>query len=143
MRALPTLLFVLGLTLLSACTLINSPEKQRKTALEDFMYAMRWQRYQEASLLFVREHRRAFLDQIEELKELNVTDVRLKRVDQSAEGRRAEVRLEIDYYILPSATLKTLMVDQVWVYFETADADNQGYLITTPFPKFPQIQGRN
>ncbi len=138
MRARPFVLFVLTLTLaLSACALLNPPAKQRKAALEDFVYALRWQRYPEASQFFVREQRRGFLDYFEELKDLNITDVRLKRVDQSAEERRAEVRLEIDYYLLPSVTLKTLNVEQTWVYFETADADSNGYLITTPFPKFP------
>jgi len=138
MRARPFVLFVLTLTLaLSACTLINPPAKQRKAALEDFVYALRWQRYPEASQFFVHAQRRAFLDYFESLKDLNITEVRLKRVDQSAEERRAEVRLEVDYYLLPSATLKTLNVDLTWVYFETADADSNSYLITTPFPKFP------
>lgn len=136
MRIRTSLLFALILAL-TACTLLNPPAKQRKTALEDFMYALRWQRYPEASQFFVREQRQGFLDQFEALKGLNITDVRLKRVDQSAEDRKAEVRLELDYYLLPSATLKTLQVNQTWVFFETADTDNNGYLITTPFPKFP------
>lgn len=138
MRVKTPLLLVMLLALtLTACALLNPPAKQRKAALDDFMYALRWQRYMEASQFFTREHRRAFLDQFEGLKDLNITEVRLKRVNQSVEGRRAEVRLEVDYYLLPSATLKTLQVDQTWVYFETADADSNGYLITTPFPEFP------
>ena len=138
MRVKTSRLFVLLLVLaLTACALINPPAKQRKAALDDFMYALRWQLHLEASQFFTRDHRRAYLEQFEGLKDLTITDVRLKRVNQSAEGRRAEVSLEVDYYLLPSATLKTLTVDQTWVYFETADADNNGYLITTPFPKFP------
>lgn len=129
---------------LSACTLLAPPEKQRKTALDDFMYALRWQRYSEAATYFTSEHRRAFLDQIEKTgKDLNVTDVRLKQLDLKDEGRRAEVRLEMDYYLLPSATLKTLLIDQTWVYSEVGDAETNGFHITTPFPEFPEKASRS
>lgn len=129
-----TLVLTLALT---ACTLLNPPEKQRKTALDDFMYTLRWQQYPAAAEYFVSAHRRAFLEQMEALSGLNVTDVRLARIDLKAEGRRAETRLEMDYYLLPSATLKTLRIDQTWVYFETGDSEYNGFLITTPFPKIP------
>lgn len=138
MRARILLGTALVLTLiLTACTLLNPPEKRRKTALDDFMYTLRWQQYPAAAEYFISEHRSAFLEQMEALKGLNVTDIRLARVDLKAEGRRAETRLEMDYYLLPSATLKTLRIDQTWVYFETGDSENNGFLITTPFPKIP------
>jgi hypothetical protein len=74
---------------------------------------------------------------MEKLSGLNVTEVRLTRIDLKDEGRRAETRLEMDYYLLPSATLKTLRIDQTWVYFEAGDSEYSGFLITTPFPKIP------
>lgn len=136
------ILFGAGLFLalaLSACTLLAPPEKQRKTALDDFMYALRWQQYPAAATYFTSEHRQTFLDQIEKNnKNLNVTDVRLKQLDLKEDGRRAEVRLEMDYYLLPSATLKTLSIDQTWVYSEVGDAEANGFLITTPFPEIPE-----
>ena len=135
-RIVPLFALLLAL-LLTACSVINPPAKQRKSALDDFTYALRWQRYPEASQFFVREQRRAFLDQVDALKGLNITDVRLKRIDQGVDGRQADVRIEVDYYLLPSATLKTLQVDQTWAYFETPDTDGNGFLITTPFPKIP------
>jgi len=141
------ILFGAGLFLvlaLSACTLLNPPEKQRKTALDDFMYALRWQQYPAAAGYFTSEHRRTFLDQFEKIsKNLNVTDVRLKRLDLKDEGRRAEARLEMDYYLLPSATLKTLEIDQTWIYFEVGDAESNGFLITTAFPEFPEESSRS
>jgi len=122
---------------LTACGTFNPIEKQRTAAVDDFMYALRWQRYQEAAAFFTSEHRRAFLDQMEALRDLNVTDVRLQRVEPADEGRHVETRLEMDYYLLPSATLKTLRIDQTWVYSTTGDSAGSGFLITTPFPKFP------
>jgi len=123
--------------LLTACGLFHATEKQRTAAVDDFMYALRWQRYQEAAAFFTSEHRRAFLDQMEDLRDLKVTDVRLQRVEPADEGRRVETRLEMDYYLLPSATLKTLRIDQTWVYSATGDSAGGSFLITTPFPKFP------
>jgi len=122
---------------LTACGAFNPIEKQRTAAVDDFMYALRWQRYQEAAAFFTSEHRRAFLDQMEALRDLNVTDVRLQRVEPADEGRHVETRLEMDYYLLPSATLKTLRIDQTWVYSTTGDSAGGSFLISTPFPKFP------
>jgi len=144
MRSRISWYFVLLLVLsITACAVVNPPEKQRKAAVDDFMYTLRWLRFQEAAGFFSDEHREAFLDQMEDLKDLNVTEVRLKRFDLKDEGRRAEARLEMDYYILPSATLKTLRIDQTWVYFEAGDSGYNGFLITTPFPKFPEETSRN
>jgi len=130
-------LILLLVVVLTACGAFNPTEKQRTTAVDDFMYALRWQRYQEAATFFTSEHRRAFLDQMEALRDLNVTDVRLRRVEPADEGRRVETRLEMDYYLLPSATLKTLRIDQTWIYSASGDSADKGFLITTPFPKFP------
>lgn len=134
------LLLALAIT---ACAMVNFPQQQRKAAVDDFMYALRWLRFQEAATFFSSEHQQAFLDQMDGLKDLNVTEVRLKRFDLKDEGRRAEARLEMDYYILPSATLKTLRIDQTWVYFEAGDSGYNGFLITTPFPEFPEETARN
>jgi len=135
-------LLLIAMLALAACGVFNNTEKQRQSALDDFMYALRWQRFQEAAAFFASEHQRAFLDQMDDLKDLNVTDVRLKRLDATDEGRRIEARLEMDYYLLPSATLKTLRIDQTWVYSATCDAARGCYLITTPFPKFPSAADR-
>jgi hypothetical protein len=128
---------ILLLLLLAACAVFNPPAKQRQAALDDFMYALRWQRYPEAAAFMIRDHREAFLDQMEPLKDLNVTEVRLQRAELSEEGLRAETRLEMDYYLLPSTTLKTLRIDQTWRWFETGDGVQRGFLITTPFPNVP------
>jgi hypothetical protein len=131
------LLLLLILALAGCAALGGSPEKQRKSAIDDFMYALRWQLYQEAAAFFTKEHGEAFLDQMESIKDLNITDIRLKRTDVKDEGRRVEAHMEMDYFILPSATLKTLRIDQVWIYREAAGAEYSGFVITTPFPRFP------
>jgi hypothetical protein len=141
---IPWYLILLLVLATTACSALNPSEAQRKSALDDFMYALRWQRYQDAASFFTSEHREAFLEQIEPVeKSLNVTDVRLQRLDLKEEGRRAETRMEMDYYILPSASLRTLRIDLTWINFEKGGAERSGFLITTPFPKFPEESSRS
>jgi hypothetical protein len=135
-RCLSATLLLLSL-LLGACALLNPPAEQQQKALDDFIYALRWQRYADAAAFFVADHRQAFLEQMTSLKDLNITEVRTVRRDLSEAGRRAETRLEIDYYLLPSITLKTLSIDQTWRWFEGSADSPQGFQIITPFPKFP------
>jgi len=132
----PIFLTLLLALLLSGCATFNPPAKQHKAALDDFMYALRWQLYPEAAAHFTSEHREAFLNRMENLKDLNVTEVRLKRVELTDAGHRAETLMEMDYFILPSTTLKTLQIKQSWSSLEPEAAGNV-FLVTTPFPKFP------
>jgi hypothetical protein len=130
-------LVLLLLLLLAACAILNPPQKQRRAALDDFIYALRWQQHQAAAAFFVDAQREAFLEQMDALQDLNITDVRLQRLDFKDEGRRAEARLEMDYHILPSVTIKTLRIDQTWSWFDAGTDGQYGFLITTPFPKLP------
>jgi len=140
------LLLALAITLsVAACGPPSPPATTGKnSAPDDFMYALRWQRYPEAATFFSSDdHRRAFLDQLEALsKDLTITDVRLKHNQPRDNGRSTDVLLEMDYQLLPSANLKTLRINQTWIYFETGAAERSGFLITTPFPKFPEELSR-
>jgi hypothetical protein len=55
----------------------------------------------------------------------------------SEEGWRFETRVEMDYYLLPSVTVKTFRFDQTWLFFSGDETELQGFFITTPFPDFP------
>ena len=135
LRMVASLLVLLGL-LLGGCAAFNPPEKQHREALDDFIYALRWQLYPEAAAFFVPAHGEPFLAQMEKLTDLNVTEVRQKRLEVRDEGLRVDTLLEMDYYILPSTTLKTLRINQTWRYFAPGTTAG-GFLITTPFPAFP------
>ena len=134
-RRLTATLLLLSL-LLGACALLNPPAEQQQKALDNFTYALRWQRYADAAAFFAPEHRQAFLEQMTVLKDLTITDVRQVRCDLAEDGQGAATRLEIDYYLLPSITLKTMTVDQAWLWSEGAAGSPPRFQITTPFPKF-------
>ena len=113
------------------------PDKADEDSRKDFMSAMRWKQYPVAASLMKPEYRKDFLATFNNLKTLDIVDVRLIDLQTSMEGRRFETTIEMYYYILPSITVKTFRLEQTWVLFDGEDPALQGFLIVTPFPEFP------
>ena len=135
---------ILGLALvivcvsgLIGCNLLNPPKKQSESALDDFVYALRWQQYDAAARFMKSEHRKDFLNTFTAAKDLDIVDVRLISAELSAEGRRTETVIEMDYYMLPSTTVKTFRFEQTWIYYDRDDQNEGYYEIVTPFPPLP------
>ena len=132
------LLLVVGLSACALNDLINSPAAQGEVALDGFVRALRVEEFATASNFLVPANRQAFLETFDRLeKDLTVTDVRVEQIAVSQEGRRAEVSLELEYYLLPSAAVKTFRFDHAWIYFDGGKKEPSYYLIETPFPPFP------
>jgi hypothetical protein len=128
------------LTLCLAACLAQSqapPDKLAESSRDDFISALRWKQYPVAASLMKPEFREGFLETFNALKDIHIVDVRLINLKATQEGRRFETTLEMDYYLLPSVTVKTFLFKQTWIYFEGEDQALQGFLIVTPFPDFP------
>lgn len=121
---------------LGGCGLLDSREKDRKASFDNFSKYLRYQLYPAAGSYFCPDLRDPFLDQMEQIRGLNVTDVRLVRVDIREDGTKVDARLEMDYYLLPSVTVKTLRIDQSW-HHRDDPREGEGFCIATPFPAFP------
>ena len=104
---------------------------------DDFMNALRWKQYKVAAEFMLPENRKDFLATFNKLKDIHITDVRLLDLQETAEGRRFETSIEMDYYLLPSVSVKTFSFDQDWVYFAGEDSSQKGFRIITSFPDFP------
>ncbi len=103
----------------------------------DFMNALRWKQYKVAAEFMLPENRKDFLASFNQLKDIHITDVRLLDLQETAAGRRFETSMEMDYYLLPSVSVKTFRFNQTWVYFSAEDAPQTGFQIITSFPDFP------
>lgn len=138
-RFLPAigLCLLITLSMLSGCGLFNPPSAQQESGVDDFIDALRWQNYPAAARHLAPEHQKAFLDLFSPMKDLKITDVQLEAVTLSNEGRRAETTIRMEYYLLPSATVKTFRFDQTWEYLTHGGQDKDRYLVVTPFPPFP------
>ncbi len=113
------------------------PEKLDEMSRKDFMAALRWKQYPVAATLMKPEYREDFLATFNALKDIHIVDVRMIDLQTVQESRRFETTLEMDYYLLPSVTVKTFRFKQTWVYFDGEDPALQGFLVVTPFPPFP------
>jgi len=135
-------LVICGLILLvtlSGCNSLRaqSVDKLGELSRNEFVAALRWKQWTVAANLMQAEHRQAFKKTFTNLPQLNITDVR--QIDQQTTegGRQFTTALEMDYYILPSVTVKTFAFDQTWLYFDGEASSPRGFRITTPFPPFP------
>ena len=104
---------------------------------DDFMNGMRWKQFKVAASHMLPEHRQDFMRTFAKAKDIHVVDVRLMDQQTAMENRRFETTIEMDYYLVPSVTVKTFGFDQTWEYFEGEDSPRQGFFIVTPFPEFP------
>jgi hypothetical protein len=134
-----TLCGLVLILLVAACgsRVQTPPDKLAEMSRNDFISAIRWKQYQVAASLMKPEFREEFLNTFNPLKDLNIVDVRLVDLKTFQENRRFESTIEMDYFILPSITVKTYIFKQTWVFFNGEDPALQGFLIVTPFPKFP------
>ena len=134
--------FALILMLIS-CGIQQKFELQQAAKLgelsrDDFTNAMRWKQFDVAGSLMLPEHRKHFMKTFMPLtKEIHIIDVRLTYLQSSEENHRFEMTVEMDYYLLPSVTIKTFSFDQTWLYFDGEGSTPEGFFVTTPFPDFP------
>ncbi len=132
-----TLCVMISLMVLFGCNTINSSKQSRQNSLNDFTTAMRWNRFPVAAGLMSPELREDFVNTFEAVKQIHIIDVRVVNMQPKNEGRRLFATIEMQYYLPPSATVKTFRFDQTWDYFDAKDQPLQGFFIVTPFPVFP------
>jgi hypothetical protein len=125
-------------SLLACSSHLDKPVNEiAELSRKDFMNALRWKQYKAAAEFMLPENRKDFLATFNKLKDIHITDVRLLDLKETAEGRRFETSLEMDYYLLPSVSVKTFRFEQDWVYFASEGSSQQGFRIITSFPDFP------
>ena len=125
-------------SLLACSSHLDTPVTEvAEMSRDDFMNALRWKQYKVAAEFMLPENRKDFLATFRKLKDIHITDVRLLDLQEKAEGRRFETSIEMDYYLLPSVSVKTFSFDQDWVYFAGKDSAQKGFRIITSFPDFP------
>lgn len=130
------------LLMLGGCSLTDkvvTPENQFVRVQDDFMQRLRWKDYQGAARHFSEENREAFLQQFRRADDLNVTDVRLVSLEYQAQEQQMQTEIEIEYFLLPSATVKTFRVEQQWHYFHDSQSATGEWRITSLFPEFPGL----
>lgn len=123
-----------ALLLLGCAAAIMHQRQSFEPAVEDYMQRLRWKDWNGAGRYFPEKERALFLQQMLATAGLHVTDVRLEGVDSPANGTQAVTRMAVEYYLLPSATVKTMRVRQEWIYTEGDRAHPPGWQVLTLLP---------
>lgn len=128
---------VLVLLLLAGCGLSVQPKKEFSSVFKDYAERLRWRDYPQVAEYLQPDHRQEFLHRFSAMEGLQVVDVRLEAVDFSDDDSRARTSLVLEYYLLPSITVKKALLQQSWVY-RGADSYHAGvWKLEGPFPPFP------
>lgn len=131
------LLVMLTASVLLSCGMMARPGQEFAAAGRDYALRLRWMDFSAAAAYLSEEHREDFLNRFKSLPDLHVVDARLESVDYRQEERRGETTTVLEYYLLPSATVKAFRLRQEWVYAGDDRYHAGTWRITTPFPAFP------
>jgi len=102
-----------------------------------FVQAVRWQDFPGASKFITEDKRDAFLEQFPRNKDLHMVDARYERVALDEDAGAAETILYIEYYLLPSPTIKEWRWTQQWRRIDGKFPSGSLWLIQSSPPAFP------
>lgn len=131
MKRVCLLLLILCFT---ACSpgLKSNPVHSFGETHKEFAKRLVWKDYGSAASFMGKEYRQDFLDKFRERGDIRVLEVRPEGVEfEDPDQNRALAWSRIEYYRLPSNTLKDLKLRLEW-----ENRDN-GWKIVSPFPDLP------
>jgi hypothetical protein len=132
---LPAVLAVL--LLLAACGLTALPGQELEAAIRHYSQQLRWQDYPGVATYLAEEHRDDFLQRYASLEDLRIVDVRLESAGYREGERRGTSTIVIEYYQLPSLSVRKFRLHQQWAY-QGGDRYHPGsWRIVSPFPDLP------
>lgn len=122
---------------LAGCGLSAQPRKEFSSTFKDYAERLRWRDYQQVADYLQPDYRQEFLQKFSALDGLHVVDARLESVDFSDDDARARTALILEYYLLPSITVKKAFLQQEWIYQGTDSYRAGFWQLDGPFPPFP------
>ena len=136
MKAVVRLLLLLTLTIsVSACSVLFPIKDEFDRNSREYGQMLRWQEFEKAAGIYVEPSLRdEYRKRIEAGMDAKIVDYRVISVDCEPEKKKAEVRMELDYYLIPSARVKTVSDTQKWRYFE--EPDRKGWRLESLLPEF-------
>lgn len=137
MKKLGLLLSALSFLGLSACFGLFTPGGDWPGIGKDFLNQLRWGEYASAESFFAEEQQASLRAQTETRERLQIVEVKLDSWNLSDADEKAETVMTIDYYRLPTATIRHATVRLQWAYQETAKGMPGSWRIVSPFPPLP------
>ena len=131
------LIWLLVLLVIAGCGMVAMPQADFGREQENFAQRLRWHDITDAARYIEPLHRDAFIQEFLALDGLNITEVRCSARPAAEEPPTMVSQVEIDYYQLPSVTIRTRQIRLVWHYLGGDRWHPGTWLIEGPFPPFP------
>lgn len=96
---------------------------------------LRWHHFEDAGRFPAEAISGQFMERVKAAKNVAVVEYRVVSVRYNKEKKDAEVKVEIDYYLLSSGRIKTLVDTQKWAYLGKEGAG--AWKLMSLFPEFP------
>jgi len=123
--------------LLGACGLVVRPREDFGPVSRDYVERLRWRDYQAVAAYLPEADREDFLQRFSSFDDLHIVDVQMEAADFGDDGRQVRSTVAVEYYLIPSITVKKARLHQKWRY-EGGDRYHPGvWRLVEPFPPFP------
>ena len=104
---------------------------------DDFMLRVRWLDFPGAALYFNDELGKEFVTRFSEADDLKITAFTMSRVDVDVPQEKVTIHYLLEYYMLPSASVKKKRFSLTWEQMPASVAGEELWRITEPFPEIP------
>lgn len=133
-RRIAVLIPLLWLPLVLFFASCASERGKFEKSLNDYNDLLRWHKLEEASVFAGDALSGEFMARVKSAKNMKIFDYRILRTKYDEAKHEAEVQVLIEYYMLSTNTLKSLMDIQKWVYV-TENGEQQWKLMSL-LPEF-------
>lgn len=121
------------LLMLAACRSLTGTGESLQRSVSEYNRMLRWQEGSTAVTRFVQPQRQPdYLRRARGDRAPHIVDYRVGPLSWQTPGSVAVIPVELDYYLPPSATVKTVVDRQEWRYTE-----GQGWQVSSPPPELP------
>lgn len=130
LRPLALALFLL----LGGCASLMPLRASLDDSVRDYQRLLRWNESTGAAAYVAGPLQTEYLQRIKPMEKVRIVEYDIKRVVLKEETKKAEVTVEFKYYMLDSATVKSVVDTQKWEY--EPDAKPSGWRLTSFPPEF-------
>ncbi len=136
-RAIIILFVLFWVGSLSACSKVIPVKDLYTDPGHSFVVMLRWHDFNGVAGFMDPEPAKAFLSRYAGDNDFRIVDVSEETVSFSQEGRMAVTSYHLEYYILPSATVKSRRFELEWQYFS---GDGMGPGVWRIISFFPELR---
>lgn len=123
------------LVIVAACSMPFLVKDEFDKSSKEYGRMLRWQEFEKAADTYVGVSLRdEYRKRIVAAKDVKVVDYRIRSVEYDQKAKKAEVTMELDYYAIPSTTVKTVVDTQKWLYKD--GAGQTGWRLESLLPEF-------